>query len=100
MFQQQHIDAGEVKLGNKAVIKFPYQDDVSYINSIEGCGCSSVSLNTTEHCVQMEYLPESIPHHLAHQGYYTPTKAYKVGLVLPDGTITKYNLSFTIKVLR
>ena len=101
MFAQQQVDAGEVHVGEKKTIKFPYtRDDVYYIDSIQGCGCSSVTLDAVNKCVVMEYLPSGVPHHLQKQGYYTPTKAYNIGFTFKDGTSTKYTLSFTVKVLR
>ena len=101
MFKETSIDAGEVRVGQTKVIKFEYNDDsVGHINILQGCGCSSITLNRRDKTIEMTFTPSGIPKHLAHQSYYEAVKPYDIAITFKDGRIVSYNLSFKVKITR
>lgn len=95
MFQLTKIELGEVFVGEKIILDYPYSEDVILISRIESpCDCTIVNNEPSKGLIRAEFIPKPVPMQLLANGE-TQYQSDKTITVMYD-TTTESGLTQTL----
>lgn len=100
MFLTDKINLGEVKVGSKNSLEFPYSD-IDYISRVTSpCVCTNVSNHVKDKMIKGSYVPAPIPIHLKVEGMTKHPRDYTITVeYVKDGHTITQQLKFTAIII-